>query len=204
MERKTGLGPATPTLARLCSTNWAISAFFLQNFVVPKGISLNASAKVMLFFELTNFSAVFFQKNLFFSHFRPPPLPYTLFIYKKMPTTGPANTTSPATSSTSCWVSSMSASKRLTSCTIYPNWNSTNRLYKPTPEIRMKSTDSNLGFKYANYELFCKHLTIWGLQNRHFLGQEKTSWKVAFWTSKSYFLLLIPALFTFKSSTFSH
>ena len=25
-ERKTGLGPATPTLARLCSTNWAISA----------------------------------------------------------------------------------------------------------------------------------------------------------------------------------
>ena len=28
-ERKTGLGPATPTLARLCSTNWAISAYFL-------------------------------------------------------------------------------------------------------------------------------------------------------------------------------
>ena len=26
LERKTGLGPATPTLARLCSTNWAISA----------------------------------------------------------------------------------------------------------------------------------------------------------------------------------
>ena len=26
-ERKTGLGPATPTLARLCSTNWAISAY---------------------------------------------------------------------------------------------------------------------------------------------------------------------------------
>ena len=26
IERKTGLGPATPTLARLCSTNWAISA----------------------------------------------------------------------------------------------------------------------------------------------------------------------------------
>ena len=25
-ERKTGLGPATPTLARSCSTNWAISA----------------------------------------------------------------------------------------------------------------------------------------------------------------------------------
>ena len=134
-----------------------------QKFRFLQGISLNASAKVMLFFELTNFSAVFFQKNLFFSHFRPPPLPYTLFIYKKMPTTGLANSTSPATSSTSCWVSSMSASKRLTSCTIYPNWNSTNRLYKPTLEIRMKSTDSNLGFKYANYELFCKHLTIWDL-----------------------------------------
>ena len=29
VERKTGLGPATPTLARLCSTNWAISAFTL-------------------------------------------------------------------------------------------------------------------------------------------------------------------------------
>ena len=28
-ERKTGLGPATPTLARLCSTNWAISAKLL-------------------------------------------------------------------------------------------------------------------------------------------------------------------------------
>ena len=26
VERKTGLEPATPTLARLCSTNWAISA----------------------------------------------------------------------------------------------------------------------------------------------------------------------------------
>ena len=158
MERKTGLGPATPTLARLCSTNWAISAFFLQNFVVPKGISLNASAKVMLFFELTNFSAVFFQKNLFFPHFCPPPLPYTLLIYKKMPTTGPANSTSPATSSTSCWVSSMSASKRLTSCTIYPNWNSTNRLYKPTLEIRMKSTDSNLGL---NMRIMSCFVNVW-------------------------------------------
>ena len=29
LERKTGLEPATPTLARLCSTNWAIFAFFL-------------------------------------------------------------------------------------------------------------------------------------------------------------------------------
>ena len=28
-ERKTGLGPATPTLARLCSTNWATSAWLL-------------------------------------------------------------------------------------------------------------------------------------------------------------------------------
>ena len=29
-ERKTGLEPATPTLARLCSTNWAISANFSE------------------------------------------------------------------------------------------------------------------------------------------------------------------------------
>ena len=29
-ERKTGLEPATPTLARLCSTNWAISAKFCK------------------------------------------------------------------------------------------------------------------------------------------------------------------------------
>ena len=28
------------------------------------------------------------------------------------------------------------------------------------PEIRAKSTNTNLGFKYANYEPFCKHLTI--------------------------------------------
>ena len=44
VERKTGLGPATPTLARLCSTNWAISAcsFRLISldgvcFVIPAG-----------------------------------------------------------------------------------------------------------------------------------------------------------------------
>ena len=30
LERKTGLEPATPTLARLCSTNWAISANFFE------------------------------------------------------------------------------------------------------------------------------------------------------------------------------
>ena len=30
VERKTGLEPATPTLARLCSTNWAISAKFCK------------------------------------------------------------------------------------------------------------------------------------------------------------------------------
>ena len=29
-ERKTGLEPATPTLARLCSTNWAIFAYVMQ------------------------------------------------------------------------------------------------------------------------------------------------------------------------------
>ena len=28
------------------------------------------------------------------------------------------------------------------------------------PEIRMISTNSNLGLKYSNYELISKHLTI--------------------------------------------
>ena len=30
LERKTGLEPATPTLARLCSTNWAIFAILIS------------------------------------------------------------------------------------------------------------------------------------------------------------------------------
>jgi hypothetical protein len=38
----------------------------------------------MLFFELTNFSAVFFQKNLSFSHFCLPPPPYTLLYLENL------------------------------------------------------------------------------------------------------------------------
>ena len=53
-ERKTRLELATPTLARLCSTNWAISAFWRRFF-------RNASAKVLLFPKLTNFFLFFFQ-----------------------------------------------------------------------------------------------------------------------------------------------
>ena len=48
-ERKTRLELATPTLARLCSTNWAISAFL---------ISL---AKVGIFYKPANISGTFLQ-----------------------------------------------------------------------------------------------------------------------------------------------
>ena len=40
MERKTGLEPATPTLARLCSTNWAISAINKSNHVKRRRLEL--------------------------------------------------------------------------------------------------------------------------------------------------------------------
>ena len=142
IERKTGLGPATPTLARLCSTNWAISAYttsrseeeetrtpttqlslppqssastnsatsplpwnsipntewhVVQNVRAENGtrtrdpnlgkvvlyqlsyfrlfpnfhrsVPLNASAKVLHFFEPTKFFSVFFIKNAHFSSF---------------------------------------------------------------------------------------------------------------------------------------
>ena len=37
---------------------------YFRNFLpLQRGISLNASAKVMLFSELANFSGTFFQKN---------------------------------------------------------------------------------------------------------------------------------------------
>ena len=49
-ERKTGLGPATPTLARLCSTNWATSAFALF---------LKSDAKIRHFFYPANFRTSF-------------------------------------------------------------------------------------------------------------------------------------------------
>ena len=95
-ERKTGLGPATPTLARLCATNWAISACFSTigifdgawhkvNFLLSPvrkfrvfSTSLSiAGAKVMLFSELTKLFAFFFQKNFLFILFTPYPLPCT-------------------------------------------------------------------------------------------------------------------------------
>ena len=84
------------------------------------------------------------------------------------------------------------------------NLNQANRLYKPMPENRAESTNPNSGLKYANYGSFCKPLTLWHLQNRLFFSFEKPTWKVTFYASFSYFLLLIPALSTIKSSTFSH
>ena len=44
VERKTGLEPATPTLARLCSTNWAISANFFE--ICEIFATLNNSSKL--------------------------------------------------------------------------------------------------------------------------------------------------------------
>jgi hypothetical protein len=38
-------------------------SYFRLFLTLKRGISLNASAKVMLFSELTNFSRTFFQKN---------------------------------------------------------------------------------------------------------------------------------------------
>ena len=55
LEQKTRLELATPTLARLCSTNWATSAYF------PNGI-----AKVRRIFKLPNFSRKNFKKMLKF------------------------------------------------------------------------------------------------------------------------------------------
>ena len=60
VERKTGLEPATPTLARSCSTNWAISAISFA-----RSTSLNAVAKVSLFFKTANFCELFFMKSFF-------------------------------------------------------------------------------------------------------------------------------------------
>ena len=155
-ERKTGLGPATPTLARLCSTNWAISAYqiitvkrrrlelprhnchyplkvarlpippplqkllftkylnkdkawcclqknmsgkrdsdprpqpwqgcalptelFPQFFLLLRSVPLNASAKVLLFSELPNFSWTFFEKKMHFAHFSGKNAPFSVVI----------------------------------------------------------------------------------------------------------------------------
>ena len=62
-ERKTGLGPATPTLARLCSTNWAISACFISFRRASLSI---ADAKVQQFSELPKLFVDFFKKNIVF------------------------------------------------------------------------------------------------------------------------------------------
>ena len=55
-ERKTGLGPATPTLARLCSTNWAISAYFLTFIGAFLWMRVQ---KYYIFLNPPNFSAFF-------------------------------------------------------------------------------------------------------------------------------------------------
>ena len=55
-ERKTRLELATLTLARLCSTNWAISAFLHSRVVFSF-----ADAKVDLFFESPKLFGVFFR-----------------------------------------------------------------------------------------------------------------------------------------------
>ena len=56
MERKTRLELATLTLARLCSTNWAISAF-----LHPRVVFSFADAKVDLFFESPKLFGFFFR-----------------------------------------------------------------------------------------------------------------------------------------------
>ena len=56
MERKTRFELATLTLARLCSTNWAISAFLHSRVVFSF-----ADAKVDLFFESPKLFGVFFR-----------------------------------------------------------------------------------------------------------------------------------------------
>ena len=80
LERKTRLELATLTLARLCSTNWAISALFLQPFIIFP----IASAKVVLFSKLPKLSTIFFWKKWQISLASQAPLRYlpTLFPIK--------------------------------------------------------------------------------------------------------------------------
>ena len=42
---------------------------FPQFFLLLRSVPLNASAKVLLFSELPNFSSFFFEKNVHFAHF---------------------------------------------------------------------------------------------------------------------------------------
>ena len=74
-ERKTGLEPATPTLARLCSTKWATSAYVccphslrtklvLKNFSTPLFVisrfTQRRAAKINNLIVLQNFSALIY------------------------------------------------------------------------------------------------------------------------------------------------
>ena len=65
-ERKTGLEPATPTLARSCSTNWAIFASTCK----PWGISLICGYKSSNF---SRYGKIFHQQN----HQNHPKKPHT-------------------------------------------------------------------------------------------------------------------------------
>ena len=62
-ERKTGLGPATPTLARLCSTNWAISA---GRFVGRQGVCCQTRCKSTIFSRNSKHSVAFFATSFHF------------------------------------------------------------------------------------------------------------------------------------------
>ena len=59
-ERKTRLELATPTLARLCSTNWAISARICTIMKSASSVS-DAVAKVYVFLDFTKVAATFFR-----------------------------------------------------------------------------------------------------------------------------------------------
>ena len=61
VERKTGLGPATPTLARLCSTNWAISASLSPE---EEHLSRLRMQRYYFFRNHQNFSHFFFKKSI--------------------------------------------------------------------------------------------------------------------------------------------
>ena len=62
VERKTGLGPATPTLARLCSTNWAISAF---SSLFGRHLSRLRMQRYNNFMNYQNILRIFSKKTLF-------------------------------------------------------------------------------------------------------------------------------------------
>ena len=68
LERKTRLELATPTLARLCSTNRATSAFLFcdckgSNIYQTSKIFLQIFEKISTFFSFCHFFALFNRKN---------------------------------------------------------------------------------------------------------------------------------------------